>query len=82
VVYIHRNPERHGFVEDYRRWPYSSYQAILSDRPSRVQRRDVLEWFGGRAGFERAHVSMVDETIIEPLIREDKDWRSSKDRQS
>jgi putative transposase len=74
VVYIHRNPQRHGFVADFGRWPHSSYQAILSDRPTRVQRQDVLEWFGGRAGFERAPITMVDETIIEPLVSEDRDW--------
>jgi REP element-mobilizing transposase RayT len=26
VNYIHQNPAKHGLVEDYREWPYSSYQ--------------------------------------------------------
>ena len=71
VAYIHRNPVKHGFVDDYRDWPYSSYQAVLSTKPTRVQRATVLDWFGGRPGFEAAHALEVEEGIIEALIAED-----------
>lgn len=26
IQYIHHNPERHGLVDDFRKWPFSSYQ--------------------------------------------------------
>ncbi len=55
VVYIHQNPLKHGFVDDYRDWPYSSYHALAGDRTSRIDRVTVLDWMGGRAGFEMAH---------------------------
>jgi hypothetical protein len=71
VVYIHRNPEEHGFVDGFRRWPYSSYQAILSTRATRIQRAAVLDWFGGAAAFEEVHTGRVDEAVIEPLIVDD-----------
>ena len=71
VVYIHRNPEKHGFVDDFRRWPYSSYQAILSTRATRIQRAAVLDWFGGAAAFEEMHTARVDEALIEALIVDD-----------
>jgi hypothetical protein len=45
VVYIHRNPQKHGFAEEFGRWPYSSYRAILSHGGSRVDRQAVLDWF-------------------------------------
>ena len=70
VVYIHRNSQRHGFVGDFHDWPYSSYETILSDRPSRIQREAVLDWFDGRVGFETTHNMHPDETLIEPLILE------------
>ena len=73
VVYIHRNPQKHGFADDFGRWPYSSYRAILSHGASRVEREAVLDWFDGRSAFEEAHVTLVDETVIEPLIAGDKD---------
>ncbi len=31
VRYIHRNPERHGLIADFRDWPWSSYGAILGE---------------------------------------------------
>ena len=68
VVYIHRNPQKHGLVRDFRAWPHSSYQTILSNRPSRIRRAVVLDWFDNRAGFEGAHLTLADETVIEPLI--------------
>lgn len=52
---IHHNPEAHGLVDDYRAWPYSSYQAHLSIQATRLQREKVLGWFDGPAGFEAAH---------------------------
>jgi REP element-mobilizing transposase RayT len=55
VTYIHRNPKKHGVVEDLRDWNYSSYASILSDKPTRLQRNDVLACFGGREGFEDGH---------------------------
>ena len=71
VAYIHRNPQKHGFVNDFRDWSYSSYHAVLSSKASRVQRAEVLDWFDGPASFKAAHVTEVDEALIEPLIAED-----------
>jgi len=68
VVYIHRNPHKHGLVRDFRAWPHSSYPAILSNCPSRLQRAAVLDWFDNRSDFEGAHLTLVDEAVIEPLI--------------
>lgn len=68
VAYVHRNPQKHGFVTDFRAWPHSSYRALVSDRPTRLQREAVLEWFGGRTGFEELYLTEVDEAIIVPLI--------------
>lgn len=71
VAYIHRNPQKHGFVDDFRTWPYSSYRAILSSKPSRIQRAVVLDWFAGPLGFEQAHFLQIDEAAIAPLIEDD-----------
>ena len=70
VAYIHRNPQRHGFVEDFRDWPFSSYKAVLSTRATRVQRQKVLDWFDGRTGFEQVHRLEPDEAVIEPVMLE------------
>ena len=72
VVYIHRNPQKHGLVDDFHDWQYSSYRAILSDKVSHIRRLDAFCWFDGRASFEAAHVALVDESVIEPLITDDR----------
>ena len=56
VRYIHRNPEHHGFVGNFRDWPWSSYAVLASSSPTSLKRADVLEWFGGASGFAAAHV--------------------------
>lgn len=71
AIYIHRNPQRHGFIDDFRRWPYSSFQAIRSDKATHLQRQVVLEWFGGIGGYDAAHNAQLDQIAIEPVIFED-----------
>lgn len=73
VLYIHHNPQKHGFVTDFRTWPYSSYQALLSLQPTRLKKDVVLEWFDGRAGFATAHAGEVDVQPIQALVPEDFD---------
>jgi hypothetical protein len=71
VTYIHRNPQKHGFVDDFRDWPYSSYDAILLEKPTRVQRIVVLEWFGGLDNFLVEHQQAPNEVLITHLIGND-----------
>ena len=65
VVYIHRNPQKHGLVTDFRHYRYSSYQTILKiGNPSKasaitsgtkIKVDPVLSWFGGLSPFVHAH---------------------------
>jgi hypothetical protein len=59
VMYIHQNPQKHKFVEDFREWKYSSYGTLLSNNQTRLQREQVLGWFGDRAEFESLHTDWV-----------------------
>ncbi len=61
IHYIHWNPQKHGFVTDFRDYPYSSYQIFLMEKPTFVQRIEVLAWFDGRDGFIKRHQELVDE---------------------
>jgi putative transposase len=47
VAYIHQNPQKHGFVEDFMEWPYSSYSILTSTKPTNLPREDVHAWFTG-----------------------------------
>ena len=70
IAYIHRNPQNHGLVADFRQWKWSSYGAFLSSKPTKIEREVVLAWFGGLDEFLELHKTAVDETIIAPLLGE------------
>jgi len=55
IRYIHRNAVRHGFVEHIEDWQYSSYHSLLSNRPTLLARKEVINWFGGNQAFIAAH---------------------------
>ena len=55
VAYVHRNPVHHGIAKKFTDWEFSSYKAYLSDAPSRVSKREILEWFGNVPEFIKFH---------------------------
>ena len=62
IVYIHQNPQKHKFADDFREWNYSSHHLLVSEAPTRLQRERVIELFGSREDFVRIHQE------IQPLI--------------
>jgi hypothetical protein len=73
IVYIHQNPQRHGFLSDFREWPYSSYHSLLCNKPTKLHRREVLDWFGDRAALEAGHSRPVEEDAATRLAPDDLD---------
>jgi REP-associated tyrosine transposase len=73
IAYIHRNPQKHGLVDDFGGWPYSSYHTFLSTKATRLKRDDVLAWFEGAAGFQAFHRQQIAASQIAPLVAEDFD---------
>jgi hypothetical protein len=71
ITYIHHNPQKHGFVTDFREWPWSSYNAILADKPTKLNRDEVLAWYNGRSHFTDAHATEPDARLIAPLLMDD-----------
>lgn len=55
VMYIHHNPQKHGLIDDFRLWDYSSYTSFLSKQPTRLMRDEVLAKFGGVENFKKDH---------------------------
>lgn len=58
IYYIHSNPQKHGFIDDFRDYPHSSYARVLSGDESMLASAKVLEWFGGKEGFEKYHTEV------------------------
>jgi len=55
IVYVHQNPQKHGFANNFRDWNYSSYHELASNVPTRLPRDKLLQLFGSRADFTRIH---------------------------
>jgi len=61
IAYIHQNPQKHGFVDDFRNWKYTSYDAFLSEKPTHLQRATVLNWFGDKSEYVKLHAEWVND---------------------
>ena len=73
VAYIHQNPRKHKFVDDFREWKWSSYSSLLSDRPTHLKRAAVLDWFGGPQRYVALHAQWVTEAESRWFVEEDDD---------
>lgn len=59
IAYIHNNPVKHGFAKNLFDWPHSSIHAYLFDKPSRLDRRCLADWFGDRTALLKFHQDMT-----------------------
>jgi len=67
IHYVHANPVHHGFVGSIEEWRWSSYHSLISDKPTLLQRNDVLEWFYGKDEFIRFHKQPIDRKLSKSL---------------
>ena len=59
VFYIHKNPVHHGYCEQLNQWKWSSYNAFFSRGSSSLNRKYVLDSFGGLQVFKQYHAQPV-----------------------
>lgn len=71
IFYIHYNPQKHGFVDDFRDWEWSSYHALVGTGQTKLKRSVVLNMFDGIKGFEEFHQGRVDEKKLAMLVDEE-----------
>ena len=71
VVYIHRNAQHHGLVDDFRDWPYTSYHLFFTEKPTRLKRETVLGWFSDLDSFVVGHTTPVDFSDIAEFTFDD-----------
>ncbi len=73
IAYIHQNPQKHHFVDDFREWKWSSYHTLLADKPTRLQRAHVLDWFGGKQRYLDLHAQWVSDADSKWFAADDED---------
>ena len=72
-AYIHQNPQKHGFVNDFRDWQYSSYGIILTTKPTLVKRDEVMKWFGTMEDYLSLHNQWVTDAEAKWFMASDPD---------
>lgn len=73
VAYIHQNPQKHGFVTDFREWKYSSYRAIMIALPTHIKHDDVIRLFGSIETYREAHQEQVTQQQSRGFAEDDTD---------
>ena len=61
ILYIHNNPVKHGFCESPVEYPWTSYLSLVSIKPTRLQRKQVIGWFDNKANFIAVHQNYSDD---------------------
>ena len=70
VHYIHTNPQRHRIIDDFRQYPWSSYERILLTKPSKLKKEEVLAWFNNKENYLNYHVQDIDLDNLKDLMIE------------
>ena len=68
ILYIHNNPVHHGFCEHPSEYLWSSYLTCLSDKPTKLMRNEVIDWFGDKENFVFMHQKSIDIMAIEKWL--------------
>ena len=55
IFYIHNNPVHHKFTDDVSLYRWSSYHALVKDQPTKLNKLELLQWFGGKNDFIEFH---------------------------
>lgn len=61
IFYAHNNPVHHGICENFKEYKHSSYKALTSYSYTQVNRKMVMDIFGGRDHFIHYHNAIHDE---------------------
>jgi len=74
VYYINNNPVKHNLTKNPDEYKFSSYHILLSDKPTMLNRQEVLSWFGGLDEFLEYHAFLRDEGLsIQLCLEEEQD---------
>ena len=65
IRYIHQNPEKHGYSDDFRCWEWSSYSELLNEAPRVVTSGFAVEWFQNKEEFIDFHRTIETESRLE-----------------
>lgn len=60
IIYIHHNPEKHAFTDQFSTYNYSSYQSILNNTTTVLKRNEIIQLFDNKENFILSHQKTID----------------------
>ncbi len=63
IHYVHFNPVYHGFVDDLRDWPHSSFASYSSSKASFLKREEVIGWYKDKKAFFDFHKNQINSRL-------------------
>ena len=70
IFYIHANPQLHGIADDFRFYPWSSYEKILKNTATKLEKTQVLQWFSSPENYVAYHSQKMDLEMIKEMMIE------------
>jgi putative transposase len=68
IAYIHNNPVHHNICDHPLNYPWSSYITCLSDKPTKLKRKEVIEMFEDIENFKYVHELKSNDFSIETIL--------------
>jgi putative transposase len=65
IKYIHYNPVKHGICEHPIEYPWSSYLTCVSDKPTKLRKKEVISIFENLENFKQIHKQNEDFSGLE-----------------
>jgi hypothetical protein len=65
-MYVHTNPEHH-MNTDFKTYPWSSWQTLISNKTSFLNRKECFKCFGGKDMFLYMHENCKNEDFSDVL---------------
>ncbi|MBL0152688.1 MAG: transposase [Chitinophagaceae bacterium] len=59
LIYIHRNPQEHGFVNDFREYPWSSWHSFVKPGSQSGWTKKITSLFGSKHLLTESHLQAV-----------------------
>lgn len=60
VFYTNKNAVHHGLTAKIGDWEHDAFASLVSNKPTKLLRDDVINWFGGKERFIQFHQQPVE----------------------
>lgn len=71
ILYIHNNPVHHGFCDSPYKYPWSSYQTHISNKPTSMLRNEVIELFNDVGNLKYCQQQKADRSEIDEWVEKE-----------